>query len=157
MWIVTCTLGCSRVLRLRVSYACVVHIERIISPTSPINQIIILNGTLPSATLNGKWKFVGHVEQFRSAFCHCPCTISFVQTASPHLPLSFSLFLCLASWHTCLLAPEMALWRPYSGASRQQLWFMPQWKPSLYGLYRTMNVSSKLCQLQSITVKTIWQ
>lgn len=59
--------------------------------------------------------------------------------------------------HTCSLASEMALWRAYSCVSQQQLWFMPQWKPSLYGLYRTMNVSSKLCQLPSITGETIWQ
>lgn len=63
MWIVYCT-----VLRLTVSYACIVLILRIISHYCPINQIIItLNGTLPfSATLNGKGKFVGHVEQLRS-------------------------------------------------------------------------------------------
>lgn len=50
------------------------------------------------ATLNGKWKFVGHVEEFgRTFFCHCPCTIS-----PPILFLAHSLSR-LASTHTCLL------------------------------------------------------
>ncbi len=73
---------------------------------------------------------------------------------STPLLLTFSVSPCK---HTCSLASEMALWRACGSVSLQQLKFMPQWKPSLYGLYRTMNVSSKPCQLPSITRKTIWQ
>lgn len=111
-----------------------------------------MNGTLPfSATLNGKWKFVGHVEQFRGSLLLLSVH-NFICANCQSTPLSLPLSFPALQAHMLACFWNGSL-KGLSRVSRQQLWFMPRWKPSLYGLYRTMNVSSKLCQLPSITGK----
>lgn len=77
------------------SYACVVHILRIMPPTS----LIIWNGTLPfRTTLSGKRKFVS--DAFLPSFVHC-----FILRKLPvHILLSQALTLFFPTSQTHMLA-----------------------------------------------------